>query len=53
MGKYIFDQFSLLHFSVGVVVYFWGIDFKTWFIVHALFELLENTKYGVAFIDEI
>ncbi|VBB19011.1 hypothetical protein YASMINEVIRUS_1543 [Yasminevirus sp. GU-2018] len=52
MGKYLFDQFSLLHFSVGVIAYFWGMDFKTWFVVHALFELLENTPQGVKFIDE-
>jgi len=51
MGKYLIDQFSLLHFSVGVVVYFFGIDIMTWFILHALFELIENSGHGVHFID--
>lgn len=52
MGKYMFDQFSLLHFSVGVVVYFWGMDFTLWVIIHAVFELIENTDSGVKFIDD-
>jgi hypothetical protein len=51
MGKYILDQFSLLHFASGVIVYFWGIKLSHWIIIHILFELIENTKKGVYFID--
>jgi len=51
MGKYIFDQYTFLHFSVGVVVYYWGIDLKTWFFFHLLFEILENTPIGMNFIN--
>jgi hypothetical protein len=51
MGKYIFDQFTFLHFSVGVIIYFWGINLSTWVIIHTLFEILENTNYGMFFIN--
>ena len=52
MGKYIFDQFTFLHFSVGVIIYFWGINLSTWVIIHTLFEILENTNYGMFFINK-
>ena len=51
MGKNIIDQFSLLHFASGVIVYFWGIKLVNWIILHTIFELLENTEKGVKFID--
>jgi len=51
MGLYFFDQYSLLHFCVGVVVYFLGIDFWTWFFIHLLFEIIENTPNGIYFIQ--
>lgn len=53
MGMLFFDQYSLLHFSSGVVAYFWGIDFNTWMILHFLFEILENTKKGMKAIRKI
>ena len=43
MGLNFYDQFSLLHASVGVLFFFWGISFKTAFILHIIFEFLENT----------
>jgi hypothetical protein len=51
MGKYLIDQFSLLHFASGVMAYFWGIGFINWIIIHTFFEIFENTKQGVYFID--
>lgn len=51
MGSFFLDQFSLLHFAVGVVVYFWGIGFWSWVIIHAVFEILENTETGIWFIN--
>lgn len=51
MGKHLIDQFSLLHFSTGVVAYFIGLNFIQWFIVHAIFEFTENTDQGIYFID--
>lgn len=51
MGKNIIDQYSLLHFAAGIVVYFWGMSLETWFILHLLFEIIENTSQGIYFIN--
>ena len=51
MGQYLFDQYTLLHFSVGIVAYFWGINLPTWAFGHILFEIIENTKLGMQFIN--
>jgi hypothetical protein len=53
MGIYFTDKFSLLHFASGVIVYYWGVSFTTWFIAHAIFELIENTQLGMQFIRTI
>lgn len=44
MGKYFFDQFSYLHFAVGVVLYFW-FDLKTSIVLHTIYELIDNTPF--------
>jgi hypothetical protein len=51
MGNYIFDQYSLLHFAVGIIAYFWNISLMTTLILHILFEIVENTNYGMHFIN--
>ena len=51
MGKRIFDQYTLLHFADGIIAYFWNISLITIFILHTLFDILENTKYGIDFIN--
>ena len=43
MGKKLLDQYSYLHFAVGIVIYFWGINLKNWFILHVVFEIVENS----------
>ena len=53
MGNKFLDQYSLLHFASGVVAYFWGVPPGTWFVAHVSFELLENTKPGMEFINDI
>jgi hypothetical protein len=53
MGLLFADQYSLLHFSVGVVAYFWGIDFVTFFVLHSIFEVLENTQTGIFLIQHV
>jgi hypothetical protein len=50
MGIYFTDNFSLLHLASGIVAYYWGISFMAWFIVHAAFELIENTQAGMRVI---
>lgn len=51
MGEYIFDQFTALHFAVGIVFYFWNIKLIPSLLIHTIFESLENTKTGVYFIN--
>ena len=45
MGKYIFDKDTLIHFSVGMIMYFLGISLHTWIIIHIIFEIFENSTY--------
>jgi hypothetical protein len=52
MGLLFYDQYSLLHFSVGVVMYFWGFSLWWAFVIHTFFELFENTQVGVSFITD-
>ena len=52
MGQQFLDQYSILHFSSGAIAYFWGIDFFKWFVIHASFEVVENTEAGMKFINE-
>jgi hypothetical protein len=52
MGELIFDQFSLLHFATGVIAYFWGFSFLISLIAHTIFEIGENTKLGIKFIND-
>ena len=51
MGVRFLDQFSLLHYSVGVIMYFWGFRFLTGVLLHTLFEIVENTSVGIRFIN--
>lgn len=51
MGIYLFDQYSLLHFASGVIAYFFGINWVVWFLLHSLFEFIENTNMGMIFIN--
>ena len=52
MGDKTFDQFSLLHFASGIIAYFWGLPFWMWFVLHAIFEIVENTKIGMQVINK-
>ncbi len=51
MGKLFLDQYSLLHFSTGVLAYFWRFGFFVSIFAHILFEWIENTEFGMAFIN--
>ena len=52
MGYQYFDQYTYLHFAVGIVVYFWNISLLNWVILHTIFEFLENTQMGVNIINK-
>jgi hypothetical protein len=46
-----FDEYSILHFASGIIAYFWGFPLLWWFIIHVVFEYIENTKMGMNFIN--
>ena len=52
MGIYLFDQYTYLHFSVGIMAYFFNISLLNWFILHIVFEIIENTHLGMNFINK-
>lgn len=51
MGLRIFDQYSLLHFAVGIIAYFWSISLLLLLIIHIVFEYVENTQWGIKLIN--
>ena len=51
MGKTFVDHYSLLHFAMGIVAYFWGLSFPATILLSVLFETLENTVTGVYVIE--
>ena len=52
MGEFFFDKYSLLHFATGIIFRYFNIPFITSLIIHTMFEFLENTKYGIYFINK-
>lgn len=52
MGYLLIDQYTLLHFAVGVVAYFWYFRFWTAFGLHFVFEIVENTPLGMVFLNK-
>lgn len=52
MGIYLFDQYTLLHFAVGIIMYFWGISLQKLVILHIIFEYLENSQVGMNLITK-
>ena len=52
MGTKLFDNFSLLHFAVGIVAFYWNISIIWTLIGHVIFEFSENTKIGMKFIND-
>ena len=51
MGDKLLDQFTFLHFATGIVAYFWNINLISWFFLHLLFEIIENTTFGINIIN--
>ena len=52
MGQNFVDNYSYLHFAVGIIFNFFNINIIYSLIFHILFEILENTKYGVYVINK-
>jgi hypothetical protein len=53
MGFHFTDKYSLLHFATGIIAYYWSISFVLWFIIHLLYEYIENTEQGIKIINKI
>jgi len=51
MGTKFLDKFTYLHFVAGIIAYFWGISLKQWLVIHIIFEFIENTPFGIKFIN--
>ena len=51
MGFYLFDQYTYLHFATGIIAYFFNISLVSWFLLHSVFELIENTNIGINIIN--
>lgn len=52
MGVRFFDQFTYLHFAVGIIAYFWNISLVYWIVLHIIFEFVENTQIGINIINK-
>lgn len=52
MGKYFFDQYSLLHFTSGILCRHLNLSFTFLLVFHIIFEYVENTKKGMLFITK-
>lgn len=52
MGTKLFDQYTYLHFATGIVAYFFGLNIYLTFMLHFLFEILENSKCGRNIINK-
>lgn len=51
MGNLLFDQYSYLHFACGIIAYFWKVSSTKLFYLHTMFEIVENTSYGMDIIN--
>ena len=51
MGYRFIDQYSYLHFVVGATIFYWNISLFHWFLLHTLFEIVENTSTGIYIIN--
>ena len=43
MGVLLTDNFSILHFAIGIVFYYLGLSLYKSTIIHIIFEIAENT----------
>jgi len=53
MGKELFDRYSILHFISGMIAKELNIPFWWWFIIHVIFEYVENDINMIKIINKI
>ena len=55
MGNEFADKYSALHFGSGIVagylMHYFGLGWRAWAVAHTVFELVENSGPGMAFIN--
>jgi hypothetical protein len=51
MGYNFVDQYSILHYAIGIISYFLYIPFIYFIIIYILFEFIENTDICMTFIN--
>lgn len=51
MGTQFVDIYSYLHFAIGIVAHFWGISLRNLILGHVIYEILENTPWGMTVIN--
>jgi hypothetical protein len=51
MGVHFIDKYSYLHFVVGATIFYWNISLFHWVLIHTLFEIVENSKFGIHAIN--
>ena len=51
MGQYFLDKYSILHFVTGILWHYMGFDILSLFILHTIFEIVENSKIGTHIIN--
>lgn len=53
MGTRFLDQYSFLHFSSGVIAYFFNIPLWAWIIINFIFEAFENSEFGMSILQKV
>ena len=52
MGVRYFDQYTYLHFAMGIIVYFWNVSLVKLTLLHIIFEIVENSNMGMHIINK-
>jgi hypothetical protein len=51
MDQYAFDEFSVVHFAIGVLTFQAGFSFLTLAIIYSIFKIFSNVSLGMYVID--
>ena len=52
MDQNAFDEYSIIHFSIGLLAYQSGFSFITLVIFYSIFKIFGNTSFGINIIDK-
>ena len=51
MGQTMIDEYSWLHLAMGMIFRYFEVGLGWSFVIHTIFEITENSKQGVHFIN--